>query len=224
MHHHFARQPKRVEPRPDAPLSCRPATSRDRRLPTAFSCRSGPAPLAPPHRLRTGITDDSATGEPNTMVDHTDYWTLSISILPADCVWQICCVAVESQFLHGIKEGADIGYGLVGAAAGISIGRTKPRITAPPHSEPAVSAIPPMSRPHPPTPHRRTDRGSWRVRAGGGRQRRSRCVGSPVPRPPWGSRHPAGQRSRHNAERQCHPARNSRGAGGGPHHPRLACP
>ena len=70
----------------------------------------------PTHRLRTGITDDSATGEPNTMVDHTDYWTLSISILPADCVWQICCVAVESQFLNGIKDGADIGYGLVGAA------------------------------------------------------------------------------------------------------------
>ena len=46
MHHHFGRQPKRVEPRPDAPLSCRPATSRDRRLPTACSCRSGPAPLA----------------------------------------------------------------------------------------------------------------------------------------------------------------------------------
>jgi hypothetical protein len=36
----------------------------------------------PTHRLRTGITDDSATGEPNTMVDDTDYWTLGISILP----------------------------------------------------------------------------------------------------------------------------------------------
>ena len=28
----------------------------------------------PTHRLRTGITDDSATGAPNTMVDHIDYW------------------------------------------------------------------------------------------------------------------------------------------------------
>jgi hypothetical protein len=28
----------------------------------------------PTRGLRTGITDDSATGEPNTMVDHIDYW------------------------------------------------------------------------------------------------------------------------------------------------------
>ena len=51
------------------------------------------------------------------MVDDTDYWTLGISILPAICRRQICCVAVESQFLRGVKDGADIGYGLVGAAA-----------------------------------------------------------------------------------------------------------
>ena len=79
-------------------------------------------------------------------------------------------------------------------------------------------------RPHPSTHHRRTDRGPWRVGARGGRQRRSRRAGGAVPGPPRGPRHPAGQRSRHPAERQRHPARHSRGAGGGPHHPGLACP
>ena len=71
----------------------------------------------PTHRLRTGITDDSA--QENRIIWSTTQITglLAFRSYRQFAAWQICCVAVESQFLHGIKEGADIGYGLVGAAA-----------------------------------------------------------------------------------------------------------
>src|SRR6478672_5240906 len=71
----------------------------------------------PTHRPRTGITDDSR--QENRIQWSTTQITglLAFRSSRQICRRQICCVAVESQFLRGVKDGADIGYGLVGAAA-----------------------------------------------------------------------------------------------------------
>jgi len=70
----------------------------------------------PTHRPRTGITDDSR--QENRIQWSTTQITglLAFRSSRQICRRQICCVAVESQFLRGVKDGADIGYGLVGAA------------------------------------------------------------------------------------------------------------